>query len=114
LTVPIQSLVQRDPASEQALFNNHGKEAAAGGLVTKANLTQGVYIVVQDENRLRVKFVPVTTGVTGATDIEVLSGLKNGDEVVTGRYKVLRTLKSGTPIKRDTSLQTTTDDNSSS
>jgi HlyD family secretion protein len=114
LTVPIQSLVQRDLASEKALFNNHGKEGAAGGPITKSNLTQGVYIVVQDNGRLRVKFVPITTGVTGATDIEVLSGLKNGDEVVTGRYKVLRTLKSGTAIKYDTTLQTATDDNSSS
>jgi HlyD family secretion protein len=50
--------------------------------------------------------VPVTTGITGATDIEVLSGLKEGDEIVTGRYKVLRTLKAGTPIKRDTTPQT--------
>ncbi|AEU35911.1 efflux RND transporter periplasmic adaptor subunit [Granulicella mallensis] len=114
LTVPIQSLVQRDAASEKALFNNHGKEGAAGGPITKSNLTQGVYIVVQDNGQLRVKFVPITTGVTGATDIEVLSGLKDGDEVVTGRYKVLRTLKSGTAIKHDTALQTATDDNSSS
>ena len=57
---------------------------------------------------LRTKFVPVTTGITGATDIEVASGLKEGDEVVTGRYKVLRTLKSGTAIKRDTTPQSAT------
>ena len=35
---------------------------------------------------LRVRFVPVTTGITGATDIEVLSGLKQDDEIVTGHY----------------------------
>ena len=51
--------------------------------------------------KLRAIFVPVTTGVTGATDIEVLSGLKQGDEIVTGRYQVLRALKSGTVVKRD-------------
>jgi multidrug efflux pump subunit AcrA (membrane-fusion protein) len=33
------------------------------------------------------KFVPVTTGITGATDIEVLTGLNPGDEIVTGRFK---------------------------
>ena len=40
-------------------------------------------------------FVPVTTGITGTTDIEVLSGLKEGDEIITGSYKVLRTLRPG-------------------
>ena len=34
-------------------------------------------------------------------EIEVLDGLKQGYEIVTGRYKVLRSLKSGTPVKRD-------------
>ena len=45
-------------------------------------------------DRLRPTFVPVTTGITGATDIEVLSGLEQGDEIVTGRYEILRNLKS--------------------
>jgi HlyD family secretion protein len=46
--------------------------------------------------------VPVTTGITGATDIEVLSGLKDGDEIVTGPYKTLRGLKDNALVKRDT------------
>jgi HlyD family secretion protein len=50
----------------------------------------------------------VTTGITGATNIEVLSGLKDGDEIVTGPYKTLRALKNGALVKRDTSLQLTT------
>ena len=29
-------------------------------------------------------FQKVDTGITGATDIEVLSGLKEGDEIITG------------------------------
>jgi len=44
----------------------------------------------------------VTTGITGATDIEVLSGLNQGQEVVTGPYKTLRDLKGGSLLKRDT------------
>jgi hypothetical protein len=47
-------------------------------------------------------FVPVTTGITGATDIEVLSGLTEGQEIVTGPFKTLRALKSGSLVKRDT------------
>jgi HlyD family secretion protein len=60
-----------------------------------------------------VNFVPVTTGVAGATDIEVLGGLKQGDEIVIGRYQILRTLKSGTLVKRDNSTPVTTDTSSS-
>jgi HlyD family secretion protein len=41
----------------------------------------------------------VSTGITGTTDIEVTSGLKPGDEIVTGSYKTLRELKSGAPVK---------------
>ena len=44
-------------------------------------------------------FVPVTTGITGTTDIEVFDGLKEGDEVITGSYKVLRTLRPGSGVK---------------
>ncbi len=65
---------------------------------------QGVFVVEKDAHgRLRAKFVPVTTGITGATDIEVLSGLNRGQEVVTGPYKTLRDLKGGALLKRDTS-----------
>ena len=46
-------------------------------------------------------FVPVETGITGTTDIEVLNGLKEGDEIVTGSYKVLRTMKPDTRVKID-------------
>ena len=64
---------------------------------------QGVFVVDKDKSgKLRAKFVPVTTGITGATDIEVLSGLKEGQEIVTGPYKTLRALKNGALVKRDT------------
>ena len=49
----------------------------------------------------KAEFVPVQTGITGTTDIEVLGGLKEGDEIVTGSYKVLRTMKPGTSVKID-------------
>jgi HlyD family secretion protein len=69
----------------------------------KSPLIQGVYVVEKDsKGKLRAKFVPVTTGITGATDIEVLSGLNEGQEIVTGPYKTLRALKSNALVKRDT------------
>lgn len=106
LTIPIQALVQRDPEVEKKLAANNGKlpsneVSAASGDASKAKLSQGVYVLRTENKKLRVIFVPVTTGVSGATDIQVLGGLQAGDEIVTGRYKVLRTLKSGTTVKRD-------------
>jgi HlyD family secretion protein len=46
------------------------------------------------------KFVAVETGITGESDIEVLSGLKADDQVITGPSRVLRTLKEGTAVKK--------------
>jgi len=45
----------------------------------------------------------VQTGIAGVTDIEVTSGLKDGDEIVTGSYKALRTLRPGATVKVDNS-----------
>jgi HlyD family secretion protein len=111
LTIPIQALVQRDPAIEKTLAQNNGKlpqtVTASTSAPAKTELDQGVYILTTAGGKLRADFVPVTTGVTGATDIEVLSGLKPGDEIVIGRYQILRALKSGTIVKRDTTPVTT-------
>jgi HlyD family secretion protein len=64
---------------------------------------QGVYVVDKDKSgNLRVRFVTVTTGITGATQIEVLSGLTEGQEIVIGPFKTLRALKENALIKRDT------------
>ena len=64
---------------------------------------QGVYVVDKDKSgNLRVRFVTVTTGITGATQIEVLSGLIEGQEIVIGPFKTLRALKENALIKRDT------------
>jgi len=60
---------------------------------------QGVFVI---RNRKAV-FVPVTTGISGTTDTEVLSGLNAGDEIITGSYKVLRTLRPGSGVKVDNS-----------
>jgi HlyD family secretion protein len=112
LTIPIQALVQRDPAAEKILAANGGKPPTNGaatpaGAATRPQLVQGVYVLQMDHKKQRVHFVPVTTGITGATDIEVLTGLKNGDQIVTGRYRILRALKSGTAVKIDNTVEVT-------
>jgi HlyD family secretion protein len=83
-----------------------GVAASTTPPATKGEAVTGVYVLRNDRKKLRAVFIPVKTGVTGATDIEVLGGLKQGDEIVTGRYKTLRTLKSGTIVKRDNTPET--------
>ena len=104
LTLPIQALTMHDPAADNE--KSSGSVHAASGPpapATKLNPVQGVFVAEKDAHgRLRARFVPVTTGITGTTDIEVLSGLNPGQEVVTGPYKTLRDLKSGSLLKRDT------------
>ncbi len=47
----------------------------------------------------RVKLVPITTGISDGQMIEVTSGLNGGEEVITGPYKSLRTLREGDVVK---------------
>jgi HlyD family secretion protein len=58
---------------------------------------QGVFVIQGD----KAVFREVQTGITGATDIEVLAGLNEGEEIVTGSYKVIRTLRNGAKVKVD-------------
>src|SRR5271163_2456422 len=114
LTIPIQALVQRDPVIEKTLAASAGKPSAVLASTSSApnrkpQPVQGVYVLQTEHKKLRAVFVPITTGVTGATDIEVLSGLKDGDEIVTGRYRILRSLKSGTRVKIDNSVEVVSD-----
>ncbi len=97
LSLPIQALTIHTPETPV----KGGVQAASSA--PSAQEQQGVYVLSKDTHgKLRVHFVAVTTGITGATDIEVLSGLKEGDEIVTGPYKTLRGLKDNTLVKRDT------------
>jgi HlyD family secretion protein len=109
LALPIQALTMHNPDDDKAPNNKDqaGVQAASTSSTpagAKSAPVQGVYVVDKDKRgKLRARFVPVTTGITGATDIEALTGLKEGDEIVIGPYKTLRALKSNTLVKRDTS-----------
>jgi HlyD family secretion protein len=107
LSLPIQALTMHNPDDDKPKTAG-GVQAASATPVVKATPIQGVFVLDKDKaGKLRVKFVPVTTGITGATDIEVLSGLTEGQEIVTGPFKTLRILKNNALVKRDTSIQTT-------
>ncbi len=114
LSLPIQALTLR---TEDQLKKSDGKTVqAASAPASGAQKTpvQGVFVVRQEKGKLVAHFVPVTTGITGTTDIEVTRGLKEGDEVVTGTYKVLRDLKQDAAVKRDTAPAAPAKDDSSS
>jgi HlyD family secretion protein len=98
LSLPIQALTMHNPEDDKA----KGGVQAASPAGSKNASVQGVYVIVKEKGKLRARFVPVTTGITGATDIEALSGLTEGQEIVTGPYKTLRALKGNALVKRDT------------
>jgi len=103
LAIPIQALTIRergDLTPEKDKKNVHAA-APSGGGDPKEEL-QGVFVI---RNKKDAVFVPVTTGISGATDIEVLSGLQEGDEIITGSYKVLRTLRNGASVKIDNTIK---------
>ena len=104
LSVPIQALTIRTKEQMDQQNKESGRvhaaspEAKADASKTKANDDlQGVFVI----RAKKAMFVPVTTGIAGRTDIEVVDGLKEGDEVITGSYKVLRSLRPGSGVKID-------------
>jgi len=103
LAIPIQALTIRtkeDLETKPGSGETVHAASPAGDSKTAAKSKdeiQGVF-VLRDK---KVEFVPVDTGVAGTTDIEITKGVKDGDEIVTGSYKVLRTIKPGTGVKVD-------------
>jgi HlyD family secretion protein len=103
LSLPIQALTMRTKEQMDQQNNAPGSVHAAAPVKEVASKSktddalQGVFVI---RNKKAI-FVPVTTGITGRTDIEVLDGLKEGDEVITGSYKILRSLRPGSSVKID-------------
>jgi HlyD family secretion protein len=115
LSIPIQAIAIRsrkqleDAAKQkQATAGNGGNSSVTLAASkpdqdtsdpTKKDDIQGVFVIRNG----RAQFVQVQTGIQGMTETEILSGLKEGDEIVIGSYKALRTLRPDTPVKVDNS-----------
>jgi HlyD family secretion protein len=97
LAVPLESIVEK-----QATPGPSPAATIAGNVPSpspeKPKAQKGVYVM--DGNK--VKFVEVTTGITGEADIEITSGLPADKEIVRGPSRVLKTLKDGMTVKRQT------------
>ena len=77
LVIPIQAVVDRPPLDAEGEPRDDAEEIK-------------VVFVVADGKALQR---PVKTGLSDETHVEIVSGLKPGEEVVTGPYRVLRDLK---------------------
>ena len=103
LSVPIQALTIRSRADLENKAADKGSVKAANAPADPAKLkeeVQGIFVI----RNKKAEFVAVDTGISGTTDIEITKGVQEGDEVITGSYKVLRTLKPGTSVKIDNSV----------
>lgn len=99
LTIPIQALTVRQRGELQPPKTGVQAATKIDAAAEKANKEelQGVFVVSNG----KAVFHKVDTGITGATDIEVLNGLKEGEEIITGSYKVIRTLRNDSKVKID-------------
>jgi len=104
LAVPIQAVVLRDSSE---LVKTKGKSKDSGAFASTPDTTtyrgahkkkkelEGVFVIRDG----KAVFAPVRVGVADQQNIEVLSGLKEGDMVITGSYKTLRTLENEAKVK---------------
>ena len=98
LAIPIQSLTVR---AKGDLDTSPNKPVNPDPATVKANKEEitGVFVVTNGANK--AAFRKVDTGISGATDTEVLSGVAEGDRIITGPYQVIRTIKNGAVVKID-------------
>ena len=109
VTIPIQALTVRTrrqlEEEEQSSKGGKGKVKAATSQPTTSakdigkEEVQGVFQLKDG----RSVFVPVESGIMGQSDVEVLKGVQPNDEIVSGPFSVLRTLKNHTKVKVDNS-----------
>ncbi|KPL00762.1 MAG: hypothetical protein AMJ91_03325 [candidate division Zixibacteria bacterium SM23_73_3] len=106
LNVPIQAVVMREEKVDTLTTKKKEEEgalASVDSLSKKGNKKdkkkkkeiEGVFVVEEG----RAKFVEVKTGIADQQNIEIVSGMSEDDQVVTGSYKILRTLKDGDKVK---------------
>ena len=114
LTVPIQAMAVREltfdkdgniirppkekkPKPGTQAFTASAEELPPGQ--TKKE-TEGVFVFSNGT----ATFIPVKTGIAGDKYFEVLSGVKVGDQVITGPFNSVRDLQDGDQVKIDTTV----------
>jgi HlyD family secretion protein len=90
LAIPIQSLVTRE------IKLKPGETPKPGAPRDE----EGVWLFTAQG---KTQFLPVKTGLLGDLNVEVLDGLKGGEKVITGPFRILRDLKGGEQVHEDKS-----------
>jgi len=97
VNIPIQALTVRKKSDLDPPKDGVMAATVAPNDKSRNEEIQGVFVIANG----RAQYRKVDTGITGATDIEVLSGLQEGDQIITGSYKVIRTIRNAARIKVD-------------
>ena len=94
LVIPIQALVVREFAVDSEGNPIKGEVENMGTRESRKEF-EGVFVI----RERRVEFTPVKTGISSSRQLQILSGVEEGSEIVTGSYKALRELKDGDFVK---------------
>lgn len=86
LVVPIQAVVNRPPLDENGEPDGEKDEVA-------------VVFVLEGKDENSVRQAPVESGLADPTHVEVVSGLEEGEKVVTGPYRALKDLEHGDDVR---------------
>jgi len=98
MAVPLEAIVEKAPTPAASPAATIAGSTPAASPSDKPKSLKGVYLIEGN----KVRFIEVTTGITGEADIEITSGLKQDMEIVRGPSRVLKTLKDGMTVKRQT------------
>src|SRR6202008_896688 len=84
VTVPIQSVVERVPGEKASATQDEDKPKKKYVFLAKDSKTSQVEVV---------------TGISDSTHVAILSGIKAGDEVITGPFRTLKKLNDGETVE---------------
>jgi HlyD family secretion protein len=87
--------LQKEALEGLGFVSRGDRSAEEKGKRVEREETEGVFIIKDDF----VKYVPVEIGIAGEEDFEIISGLEEGQQIVTGPFRVLRELKEGALVK---------------
>ncbi|MGH9360329.1 MAG: efflux RND transporter periplasmic adaptor subunit, partial [Thermoanaerobaculia bacterium] len=110
LVVPIQAVVDRPPVEAEKAEDGKAQKKGSAGKARQVDKARDrgddeeikvVFVVADGEARQR----PVATGISDETHVEILSGVKPGEQVVTGPYRILRELEDEDAVKISTTSE---------
>ena len=107
LTIPFQALTVREvevdeagnyipPKDKTATTSSVSADTGKNVKKPKKKELQGIFII---DKTSKARFHPIEAGITGETDIEVVKGITENQEIIIGSYKIIRTLEEGALVK---------------